>query len=136
MTNIVIGSIAVGLAALLWYFKRKGRVLTVSALIAGLAATPMLQGLIGGLLSGLDSAIAIGIPLALATFATGWLVLELKDKGTASATPWIALVTPALWIVAAGPFLLLVGLGENLLGGADQAVSAVQSASAPQSPGE
>ncbi len=136
MTNVVIGSIALGLAALMLYFKKKGRVLTVTALIAGLAATPMIQGLVGGVLTGLDSAIAVGIPLALATFATGWLVYELKDAGTRTATPWIALFTPALWIVAAGPFLVLIGLGESLIGGADQAVSAMQSASAVQTPGE
>jgi len=123
MTGIVIGSIALGLAALLLYFKKKGRFLTVTALIAGLAATPMLQSLLGGVVGSLDATVAFGVALALAAFSTAWIVYELKDKGTRSATPWIALATPALWVLAAGPFAVLLGLGQNVLGGADQVVA-------------
>lgn len=125
MFNVVIGSIALGLAILLLVFKKKGRFLTATALIAGLAAAPMIESLLGGVVGALDAAVAVGIALAAATFATAWVVYELKEPGTRSATPWIALATPALWILAAGPFMVLLGLGQGVIGGAGQVVSAL-----------
>lgn len=120
MTSGIVALIATGLAIVLLLFGKRGRMLTLSSLIAGLAVVPFLAPYVVAGVTSLNNATFDGLAILVAVVGTGWVVFELKDGGTRPLTPWIALLVPCLWLAASGPF---IGLYELLQGGLDSAES-------------
>lgn len=121
VVSSLVGAIAAGIAVVMWFFKKKGRVLTICCLLAGFAVAWPLSGALAGPLSALDQVVGwVVVNLVLAAAASTWLFFELKEKGTKNFTPWVALLTPALFVLAAGPFLIPL----ELLGDATTSVEA------------
>lgn len=110
---------ALGLAVTLLIFGKRGLVLTACALIAGLAVLPSIGPYIIAAVRGIDGMVEIALPIAIATGATAWVVFELGDSGTRTLTPWIALLLPALWVVAGGPFADIYDGALAVVGEAD-----------------
>lgn len=111
VVSSMVGAIAAGIAIVMWFFKKKGRTLTVCCLLAGFAVAWPLSQALAGPLAALDQIAAwVTVNLLLAAAASTWLFFQLKEKGTKAFTPWVALMTPALFVLAAGPFLLPLDL--------------------------
>ncbi len=123
VVSSAIGAIAAGIAIVMWYFKKKGRTLTVCCLLAGFAVAVPVSQLAADPLSRIDEvATWVTINLVLAAAASTWLFFELKEKGTRSFTPWIALAAPALFVLAAGPFMIPVEIVGGVSDAANQAM--------------
>jgi len=119
MTSGIVALIATGLAIVLLLFGKRGRMLTLSSLIAGLAVVPFLAPYVVAGVTSLNNATFDGLAVLVAVVATGWVVFELKDGGTRPLTPWIALLAPCLWLAASGPFVGLYDLLQNGLESAE-----------------
>lgn len=118
MASGIVALVAMGLGIVLLLFGKRGRMLTLCALISGLAVVPFLAPYAVAGVRALGSATFDGTAVLMAVIATGWVVFELKDGGTRSLTPWIALLVPCLWLAASGPF---IGIYEFFQGGLDSA---------------
>ena len=118
MTSGIVALTATGIAIVLLIFGKQGRLLTLSALIAGLAVVPFLAPYVVAGVRALGSATFDGTAVLIGVVASGWVVFELKDAGTRKLTPWIALLVPCLWLAASGPF---IGIYEFVAGGLDSA---------------
>lgn len=115
VVSSMVGAIAAGIAITMWFFKKHGRMLTVCCLLAGFAVAWPLSQVLAQPLSALDQVVAwVTINLLIAAAASTWLYFELKEKGTKKFTPWIALLTPGLFVLAAGPFLMPLELVGDL----------------------
>ncbi|GLU46305.1 hypothetical protein [Nocardiopsis ansamitocini] len=111
---------AIGLTIVLYILGRRGRLLTISALIAGLALTPWIASHIATAMSATGNAVGIAVSLIVAVAASAWIGYEIKEGGGRTATPWIALTLPAIWVAAGGPFASLYGFLAGIVGGLDQ----------------
>lgn len=120
MASGIVALSAMGLGIVLLLFGKRGRMLTLCALISGLAVVPFLAPYAVAGVRALGSATFDGLAVLVAVAATGWVTFELKDAGTRPPTPWIALVVPCLWLAASGPF---IGIFEFFQGGLDSAES-------------
>lgn len=105
MASGIVALIATGLAIVLLLFGKHGRMLTLSSLIAGLAVVPFLAPYVVAGVRALDNTVFDGTAVLVAVVATGWVTYEFKDAGTRPLTPWLALLTPCLWLAASGPFI-------------------------------
>jgi hypothetical protein len=123
IVSSVVGAIALGIAIVLWWWAKRGRVLTVCCLLFGFAIAWPLSHVFAGPLAQIDQVASwVLISLTLAAAASTWLFFELKNPGTQKFTPWIALVTPALFVLAAGPFLLPLEIVGGVTGTAEDLV--------------
>ncbi|GHD37132.1 hypothetical protein GCM10007147_44940 [Nocardiopsis kunsanensis] len=119
MTSGFVALGATGLAIVLLLFAKHGRMLTLTALIAGLAVVPFLAPYVVAGVASLNSATFDGLAFLIGVVATGWVGFELKDAGTSKLTPWIALLVPCLWLAASGPFIGVYDLLQNGLDSAE-----------------
>ena len=120
MASGIVALIAAGLAIVLLLFGKRGRMLTLTSLIAGLAVVPALAPYVVAGVTGLNNATFDGLAVLIGVVATGWVLFELKDGGTRPLTPWLALIVPCLWLAASGPF---IGIYEFFQNGLDSAES-------------
>ncbi|SHK30547.1 hypothetical protein SAMN05421803_11763 [Nocardiopsis flavescens] len=118
MASGIVALVATGLAIALLIFGKRGRLLTLTSVIAGLAVVPFAAPYVVAGVRSADSATFDGAATLIAVVATAWVVFELKDGGTRSLTPWLALLVPCLWLAASGPF---IGIYEFVQGGLDSA---------------
>ena len=124
VVSSMVGAIAAGIAIVMWFFKKKGRVLTICCLLAGFAVAWPLSNALAEPLAAMDQIVAwVMVNMGLAAAASTWLFFELKDKGTRGFTPWVALLTPALFVLAAGPFLMPLELMGSATSGVEAGLS-------------
>ena len=119
MASGIVALVATGLAIVLLIFGKRGRMLTLSSLIAGLAVVPFLAPYVVTGVTGLNNATFDGLAVLIAVVGTGWVTFELKDGGTRPLTPWVALLVPCLWLAASGPFIGIYELLQNGLESAE-----------------
>ncbi|MDA2804562.1 hypothetical protein [Nocardiopsis suaedae] len=117
--NAALAAIGLGVAITLIILHKEGRLLTVAALLGGLALVPLSQRPILAGVDAADNALAIAVPTVLAAAATAWIFSELKDAGTSRLTPFIALIIPVLWIAAGGVFVEMYSGMVGLVNTAD-----------------
>jgi len=97
MNHPLFTSVLIGILLVLYVFKKKGRPMTIIAILIGFGLAPVAGGLVSGLfnmIGGMVFGAIISVVAAVA--ACAWLYVVLKERRDHKMTLWIALLAASV----------------------------------------